>query len=567
MSCNPNSVPGSLDPDFSVLDHQPTGQFVVAPDMRVVFWNTCMAEWSGLPPSEAEGVPVLDLFPRLDFPGLRGRLSDLFERGTPIVLATQLHGDVFGLRRRDGSARIMHSVVAPVPDEANGFLALFALQDMSDMAYALNAVSAARRKAEDLNRRLEKATAAKSEFLANMSHEIRTPMNGVIGMTSLLVDTKLTEEQRRFVDILQSSGLSLLSLVNDILDLSKIEAGKLAVEIQDFDLPSFMNNITSMMAYRAADKNLDLDLDITPGIPARLRGDPNRLRQVLINLIGNAIKFTAKGSVRVQVREERAETEQQETKNEEPGTKNNVLLRFAVRDTGIGIPPDKYHRLFKHFSQVDGSSTRQYGGTGLGLIISKQLIELMGGEIGFVSKEGAGSEFWFVIGLQPAGQPLEEAKENGTPLLRGADFQPRVLLVENDPVNQIIMPEFLAKLGVHDVDTAGNGEEALRAFDARSYDVVFMDVQMQVMNGYEATRIIRERESESRASDSNRSAAARLPIIAMTARAMQGDRDRCLEAGMSDYIAKPVTLDAVAGALNRAFPRDTADIPESSTAL
>jgi PAS domain S-box-containing protein len=493
----------------AIFDSILEGVIVIDRRGSIVQANRIACEMFGWQMSDLIAQNVASLMPGGQASQHDGHLASYLKTGEHSVIGRTR---IFEGLRRDGSTFPMQLAVSEV---RVGREVLFTgiISDISAQVAREDELRAARDAAID-------STRMKSEFLANMSHEIRTPMNGIIGMTDLALDTELNAEQREYISIVKASADSLLTIINDILDSSRIEAGKLLIESQPFALAPAMDETVRSLSTLARRKGLTLDLQLAPSLPATLVGDATRLRQVLINLIGNAIKFTETGSIRVTV-------------DGEPAADDRFTLRFAVTDTGIGISADKTAYIFNPFAQEDASITRKFGGTGLGLSICQRLVALMGGSIAVDSEPGRGSTFRFsaLLGMPPAASAARPVATGPAPAT-GTPDRLTVLLAEDNPVNQKLAQVLLGRMG-YEVSVAVNGQLALERFMTGTFDAVLMDIQMPVMDGLEATRRIREWEQAQ--------GRPRTPIIAMTANAMPRDRDTCLQAGMDEHITKPIS--------------------------
>ena len=416
---------------------------------------------------------------------------------------------------------------------------------------------AARKETEEINEQLLEATArandmaaqakmanmAKSQFLANMSHEIRTPMNAILGFCDILVQEELSDEQRDYVNTIRRSGDNLMTIINDILDFSKIEAGNMDLELIECSLEEILGNVGSLLRPKVTEKGLDFQILYRTALPATIRTDPTRLEQCLINLAGNAIKFTERGHVHIIVSLQ--------------GTDANPLIRFDVEDTGIGIPSDKQQAIFQLFTQADGSTTRKFGGTGLGLTITKQLVELMGGDVSVKSEPGAGSVFTLMIsaGVDVNAQPklgkehMKDYTEQAKPITNET-YSGKVLIVEDAPANQMLIKTLLQKVGFAPV-LVENGKLAVEAATSESFDLILMDMQMPVMNGYEVTKALRHKGITA-------------PIVALTAHTIKGDEEKCLAAGCDDYLSKPIGRDKLHKVLAKYLSNNSGDSAQNS---
>lgn len=522
----------------AVLDSLPNLYCILDKQGNIIHCNQASAIASGYSVDELRQMNILDLYPGADGELIARRMAAVFDQGEASVEAD--------LTTKDGRRIPYFNTGKRIEIDGQIYLSGQGT-DLSEQRLREQELQRAHREAA-------KANQAKSEFLSNMSHEIRTPLNSIIGLANLLLDTKLDDKQRDFLSKICQSGHHLLGIVSDILDFSRIEAGQLVIEQIDFEFGQIKTKLDNLLADRAKGKGLQLSYALSPEISAMLRGDPLRLGEVLINFIDNAIKFTEVGQIRVS-----AEVQED--------TGDSQLIRFEVNDTGIGLTDEEQQRLFQPFQQADGSTTRRYGGTGLGLVICKRLAEMMGGDTGVESEAGHGSTFWFTARLAKGSpQSVNHMAASGAAENLASICGKRILLAEDNPFNQLVACEFLERAGAV-VCTADNGQSVLDWLEKDQFDCVLMDVQMPLVDGIETTRRIRSHPG-----------LQRLPIIAMTASALGVAKEACLAAGMNDFLTKPVLPELLYGVLSRWLaveapaatvpaPRNSPDTMDSGQAL
>lgn len=512
----------------AIMNSIADGIITLAEDGHILSISSVAERLFGLDQAEVDGKPFTDLFAPESKAELEAIVTaKMFAQHDVGRLATHelrgLHssGEFFHARITCSTLRIGAQKTMVI-----------AARDVSQEKEALDALRIARDAAE-------RASRAKSEFLANMSHELRTPMNGILGLAEVLQEAPMEGENREFLEALSGSASSLLTILNDILDFSKIEAGEMALEHSVFSLRGMVDHVRDLLQQIAQKKSLALMVEIPDSLADHYIGDSHRLQQILVNLVGNALKFTSSGHVRIVID---AQHEHEDT----------ALLGFHVYDTGMGIAEDYLPHLFNKFSQADSSNTRKFGGTGLGLAICKQLVSLMEGSMAVESTVGVGSHFSFSIPLMPAAEtPLPCAAPASVSLPVERVESSRVLVVEDHPVNLMLLKKLLQKMGFFAVDHAEHGADALSLCRANVYDLIFMDCQMPIMDGYDATRAIRALEHETHR--------ARTPIIAMTANAMVGDREVCMHAGMDGYVSKPIDMVRIQQAILQCWQLDAGE--------
>ncbi|NCC25390.1 MAG: PAS domain-containing hybrid sensor histidine kinase/response regulator [Deltaproteobacteria bacterium] len=524
--------------DFQALDAMPVGVCILDGEYRVRFWNHCLSAWTGIPSAEIEGVDLRERFPNLDEPRYRGRLESVLDGGPPAVFSSYLHRTMILAVRPDGQQMLQHVVASPVRRDDGRYWLMLTVQDVTELNLrihdyvrmrdeALQQLEKKMQAEEELVRARDQAMAssrAKGAFLANMSHEIRTPLNGVLGMLSLLRETPLSCEQSELVSHALMAGRSLLDIINDVLDFSKIESGKIEPVVMEYSPSRLVHEVVGTFSARLREKGLALDVEMDSSIPDAVMGDGPRLRQVLFNIIGNAIKFSESGRIAVCI-----------DWLEPHGQRDFHQLLVKVDDQGIGMDPGVLDSVFEPFTQVDSSYTRRFEGTGLGLGIVRRVVGLLGGFVCIDSMPGKGTTVHFTVRVaptsdaQPVNRQIPERHKPDAGRLK-------ILVAEDNAVNAFYLSSILGKAG-HEVKTVANGREALETLARSSYDLVMMDVQMPVMNGMEAIELIRSGRIDG--------VDSRQLIVVQTANAFEADKQQALTAGADGWLSKPSTAEDI----------------------
>lgn len=514
---------------YDILDHIPAGVLVVNSNFEVVFWNSIMEDWTSILKSKAHQASLSELFD-IEIDYLKQRLEFIFEGGAPVLFSSLIHKQILPIMNSRGSLMTQQVIVTAVK-HGDEYHALFNIEDVSELSIRLKELKELKNKAlkevdrsKELEKKLivekeksEKAVYLKQEFLSTISHEIRTPMNGVIATASLMKDMGLNEEQSESLSIIMDSGENLIRIINDFLDYSKLEAGKLKLVHEEFYLEDTLHHVVNLLVGKAHEVGSDIQLDIDSSVPRYVLGDSLRLTQILLNLVGNAIKFCEGSHVVIKVTGSNT-------------TSSNVKLNFIISDQGIGIPQEQLHTLFDSFTQVENSKNRSMGGTGLGLSITKALIQQMNGDVWVHSILGEGSQFYFNVELEKASGSAKEVKVYSSVPINSQSI--RVLLVEDNLINQKIVTKMLQRAG-HELKVANNGIEAIDLVKEIPFDLVLMDLHMPKMGGYEASKIIIQD--------------LKLPvtpaIVALTAASNEAELTEMRNLGVTEVMFKPFTLD------------------------
>lgn len=554
MSDNQQSKQNTID-FKKIFESLPGLYLILSPDLEILAVSNAYLDATMTQREAILGKNLFDVFP--DNPNdpsatgefnLKASLNRVFTKKLPDKMQEQKY-DIRRPLSEGGQFEVRYWSPMNVPVLENDLSVMYIIHNATDVTELHNTADERERaieqlrisklNADELAEKAMVANRAKSEFLATMSHEIRTPLNGVIGMTDLLLDMDQSDEQREYIETIRYSSDILLNIINDILDFSKIESGNFQLDITKFDLRDLVKNTLEMVAFRAHKKGLAVGVSIGEDVPAWITVDGIRLGQILKNLLDNAVKFTETGEINLKI------TRGNKPSDAPSAPENSIILKFDVIDTGIGISPDVAAKLFQPFVQGDASVTRKYGGTGLGLMICKRLVELMGGTINIVNDLASGSHFVFTISVNEA--PAQNVKKNNALIPHEtANIQERsnvqILVVEDYLMNQKVILQILKRLGYH-ADVVANGKESIVAFQSKQYDLIFMDCQMPEMDGYTATQEIRKIEALN--------AGVHVPIVAMTAHALKEDREKCIASGMDDYISKPIRMKDIEAVVSR----------------